>query len=95
VEAAPTAWCRVEIRKPEPYPSLSANGTKGEDGEAGSRAPHVSKATCDRISLNHTPAKTGVLNFRKNFLLPISPYEIVAAWGISGGFCFRFTDLAV
>ena len=46
--AIPTAWYCVEIRKPDPYASLSADGTKGEHGEAGSRAPHVSKATCDR-----------------------------------------------
>ena len=47
----PTAWCHVGIRKPEPYPSLSSRAawTKGEDGEAGPRAPHVSKATCDQI----------------------------------------------
>ena len=43
-----TALLHVGIRKPEPYPSL--NEVKGEDGEAGSRAPNVSKATCDRIS---------------------------------------------
>ena len=45
--AIPTAWYRVGIWKPQPYPSL--NEVKGEDGEAGSRAPHVSKATCDQI----------------------------------------------
>ncbi len=45
--ATPTAWCRVGMRKPEPYTSLSK--AKGEYGEAGPRAPRVNKATCGRI----------------------------------------------
>ena len=45
----------VRTRKPEPYASL--NEVKGEHGEAGPRAPHVSKATCGRV-LQGEPFKT-------------------------------------
>ena len=64
-----TALPSARIRKPEPYPSLSSRAawTKGEDGEAGPRAPHVSKATCGRIHFyvpeKFRPRISGVLNF--------------------------------
>ena len=66
-----TALPACGSRKPEPYASLSSRkaGTKGEHGEAGPRAPRVSKATCGRrpnLSANlKTPPGAGFLIYAR------------------------------
>ena len=61
--ATQTALRGVGIWKPEPYASLSANGTKGEHGEAGSRAARVNEPTCDQVPVGGKVCKVTQENY--------------------------------